>query len=80
MNVARQRRNVRLCIRLEPIFEELDRLSDEEEAKSENIMEIKRKKTDANFSAAGKAMNNAIDLADLAGMVEGVIEGLEETL
>lgn len=80
MNVTRQLRIARLCTRLESIVDEIDRLSDEEEAQSAKIMAIKRRKTDADFSAAGKAMTNAIDLADLAGTVEGVIEGLEETL
>jgi len=80
VNLTRQRRIVRLCTRLESIVEEIDRLSDEEEVQSAKIMEMKRAKRDADFSAAGKAMNNAIDLSNLAFEVEGVIEGLEETL
>ncbi|MFN3558960.1 MAG: hypothetical protein ACK4UQ_06700 [Brevundimonas sp.] len=80
MNLTRQRRIVRLCTRLESIIEEIDRLSDDEEAQGEKIMAMKRAKRDADFSAAGKAMNNALDLAGLAFEIEGVVEGLEDTL
>lgn len=80
MNVTRRRRIARLCARLESIVDEIDRLSDDEEAQGNKIVATRRAKTDANYETAGKAMNNAVDLADLSGTVEGVIEGLEETL
>lgn len=62
--------------RQESIFDEIDRLSDDEEAQGEEIMAMKRAKTDADYEQAGKVMESVHQLADAAAE----IEGLEETL